>query len=237
MTISKITFPIYSTFILFSIIIGMIYIYISLRKTKKWKSFIWLFFILSFYMTLVFGIFLTFLMNHAKVTLNNIGLTSYGGALGLVLASLIFEKIYPLEKLLIKYSILALPLIYGIAKIGCFFSGCCYGIPYNGIFSVIYIDGLNIPLFPIQLLETVSFITIFFVLNKLRNKDNIIYISLVIMSLLKFTLDFLRYDHLRTMITINQIISVIVFIIGLILFLYKKIFKKDIKRNVEKPNN
>ncbi|MCI5703121.1 MAG: hypothetical protein MR265_03950 [Erysipelotrichaceae bacterium] len=40
-----------------------------------------------------------------------------------------------------------------ISKITYFIVGCCYGIPYNGPFSVTYPDNLNIPLFPVQLLK------------------------------------------------------------------------------------
>jgi prolipoprotein diacylglyceryltransferase len=44
------------------------------------------------------------------------------------------------------------------SKLGCFFTGCCHGRPYDGFFSVIYNSGShallqNVPLFPIQLAE------------------------------------------------------------------------------------
>jgi len=200
----------------------MVYIYISLKKERKFRKIIYLYFILSGYMALVFGILLSFILNQKELSITNIGLTSYGGALGVFLASLIFEKIIPLDNKLIKYSILSLPLTYGIAKIGCFFAGCCYGIPYNGIFGVTYIDELNISVFPVQLLESLVFIILFIVFNKYKNKDNIIYISLIGMAIFKFLLDFFRYEHYLKGITINQILSITILIITFAHFIYKK---------------
>ena len=68
--------------------------------------------------------------------------------------------------------------MYAIGKIGCFLVGCCYGIKYSGIFSVVYNYSLHAPvgvsLFPIQLVESIVFLLIFiYMLNKkLQNKFN-----------------------------------------------------------------
>ena len=134
--------------------------------------------------------------------------------MGMVLSSIIFEKTLFLKGYLLKYQVISLPLIYGISKIACFLSGCCYGIPAN-IISVTYIDTLNIPLFPIQLLEAIIFIIIFVICNKLKNEKNIIPITILISAFFKFSLDFLRYNHLEKLITINQIISIIIVLISL----------------------
>ena len=131
----------------------------------------------------------------------------------------------PQKNIYLKYAIISLPLIYSIGKIGCFLTGCCYGIEYNGIFSVTYTNELNIPLFPIQALESIVFMIIFLILNTIKKNKQIISITLIICASSKFILDFLRYDHMKTMITKNQIISIIVIIIGIILII-KKNFKK-----------
>lgn len=51
--------------------------------------------------------------------------------------------------------------------------------------------------------------------NKLKNEENIIPITILISAFFKFSLDFLRYNHLEKLITINQIISIIIVLISL----------------------
>ena len=227
MKISEFNFPIYAIIIVASILLGMFYIYIYLKKENKWKPLMWLYFLLSIYMILVFGKLFTFLTN-PDVNFLKTGLTSYGGAFGLILATLIFEKIVPSDKELVKASILSLPFIYGISKIGCFLVGCCYGIPYDGILSITYVDGANIPVFPVQLLETIIFLIIFIFLNRFKDSKNIVIISIITMSTFKFLLDFLRYEHYLKGFTTNQFISLFVLLISLIYFIgHKFVFKKS----------
>ncbi len=221
MIIPKFQFPIYVTIIVLSIIIGLIYIFVSIKKEKEWKPLVGLYFILSFYMILAFGILLSYLINPTKLDIFHPGLTSYGGAIGLLGSALIFERIINLNGKLIKYSILSLPLIYSVSKIGCLLAGCCYGIPYNGIGSIIYSSGLNIPVFPIQLLETIVFMIIFIIINKYKNSKNILLLSIIVMSVFKFLLDFLRYEHYEKVFTMNQMFSLLILIGTSFLLLYK----------------
>jgi prolipoprotein diacylglyceryltransferase len=152
-----------------------------------------------------------------------IGLSSYGGVLGVIISAWIFEKIMHTNNKLTKYAFLSLPLAYSIGKIGCFTAGCCSGIPYDGIFSITYVDKLNIPVFPIQLLETFTFFTIFALCDRYRNTKNIVYIETIICAVAKFLLDFLRYDHyISKKLTVNQIFSIFVIIITIIIYIVNK---------------
>ena len=153
------------------------------------------------------------------------GLSAYGGLIGVVIGSIIFEQIINCNGKVIKYAIISLPLVYGLTKIACFISGCCYGIPYNGIFKVIYKDGLNISLFPIQILETITFLVIFIICHFNRNKKNIGYITLLVVTIFKFLLDFLRYEHIKIMLSKNQIFSLVLIFIILIVWIKDKIKK------------
>ena len=101
------------------------------------------------------------------------------------------------------------------------------GIPYNGIFSVTYVDGLNISLFPIQIAETISFLVIFIVCNSLKKNKWITYITLIVTILTKLFLDMLRYDHLRILITPNQIASIVLLVIVIAVYIYN--FAKSLK--------
>ena len=53
----------------------------------------------------------------------------------------------------------AVPLAHAFGRIGCFFAGCCYGIPYDPPIGICLKNAIgtaptDIPLFPVQLLES-----------------------------------------------------------------------------------
>ena len=224
MVISKQTFPFYGIILLISIVISLFYIYRMLKKENIKDKNIYLYILLYGLFAIVFGKFYTMITSN-EYNILKAGLSSYGGLIGVILASIIFEFIVPTNKKIIKYTIISLPLTYGIGKIACFIAGCCYGIPYNGLFNVVYKDGLNIPLFPIQITETIVFIMIFIICNKLRNNKNIIYITIFISTIAKFLLDFLRYEHINKIITTNQIFSLVIIIVLIIIVIIKKLKK------------
>ena len=230
MIINKINFPLYGIIILISFLMGSIFNYIYLSKNEIEKRHIFLFTFMSIAYSIFGGINL-----HSLTTKNysifNIGLSSYGGAIGIILAAIIFDKMCHSNGIYLKSSIMSLPLIYSISKLACFFAGCCYGIPYSGIFSVTYPSGLNIPLLPIQLIETIVFFIVFLCCILFRNNKNIITITLILSALAKFTLDFFRYSHLNETISINQWISIAFIIIGLVLILKNKILKNSKVKN------
>ena len=222
MIFNKINFPIYGIIILLSVVIGMLYVYVSLRKDNYKDKNILLYFLMYITFSIVLGKMFTIVTDSNVNNFLTAGLSSYGGLIGVIAAAIIFEKILPTNNKIIKYSIISLPLIYGLTKIACFIVGCCYGIPYNGIFSITYTHGLNKPLFPIQITETIVFLIIFIICHKLRNNKNTIYIPIILVSMFKFILDFLRCDHITRSITVNQIFSVILLIGTIIVFIYTK---------------
>ena len=224
---NKINAPIYGKIILLSIIIGVIFNYIYLKR-KGIKKIRILSFCLTMYISIISGGIIFNFLFISKGNINQLGMSSYGGAIGIAISSIMFEIIYPNEEKFIKSSILSLPLIYSISKLACFFAGCCYGIPYNAFFSITYSDGLNIPLLPIQLIETVVFAVIFIFCIILRNNKKIIGITVILCSLSKFVLDFFRYSHIGKIISCNQIISIVLFLGG-IGFLMKDNICKDEK--------
>lgn len=218
MVIPKINFPIYGIIILLSGLIGLIYILYNLKKEGYRNKKILLYFCLYSMFALVFGKMYTILI-FGRGNIITATLSSYGGLFGVVLAAIIFEKIIPTNKTTIKYTILSLPLVYGLSKIACSLVGCCSGIPYKGIFKVKYLNELNIWQFPVQILEVIVFIILFIILHILKNKKYINYITILLVVTFKFLLDFLRYDHIDTLITKNQIFSIVLFVITTILFI------------------
>ena len=227
MVINRIDFPIYEVIMYSSIIIGIIYIFILLNKENLSKKNIITFFILFFIFSVFFAKLYNLIEHHGRGNILTIGFTGYGGLIGAILASYIYGKIYK-DNRFFKYTIISLPLIYGFAKLACFFNGCCYGIPYNGPLAVTYPQIMNKSLFPIQLLETIIFIIIFQICNSLHKNKNITYITLITVFISKFLLDFLRYSHTYKLFSNNQIVSILLLIITIIIYLYKN--KRIVKK-------
>ena len=226
MTIHRINFPIYELLILFSIIVGALYIWVSLNKENLARKHVLIFFTLFFFFTIFFGKLYT-CIEHPNSNFLTVGVTGYGGLIGGIFVA-ILSNIFFKDNRFFKYTIISTPLIYSFAKLACFFHGCCIGIPYNGPFAVTYPFLGNESYFPIQLVETIAFLIIFFVCNTLQNHKNITYITLILILSVKFLLDFLRYGHINKFLSNNQIMSIILFVIVVFIYFIKK-YKKTSK--------
>ena len=169
------------------------------------------------------------------------GFVFYGGLIGGILGMYIYTRAYKLP--IIDYFDTAasvVPLGHAFGRVGCFFAGCCYGMPYSGKFSVVYtttagMTPLNTPLFPIQLVESllllVTFGIIYTVILKYPNKrglPTILYVS--IYSVIRFVLEFFRGDKERGgigFLSTSQIVSLILLAGCISILVYvKKIRKK-----------
>ena len=160
------------------------------------------------------------------------GYVFYGGLIGGTVALFVSLKI--LKKNVFDYfNIYAtlLPLGHAFGRIGCFASGCCYGIEYSGIFSYTYTNAmdvntpLGIPVLPIQLIEaiclTLLFIFLIIVFFKYKETHLTTIIYCISYPILRFTLEFFRGDTERGVyllstsqwISLGIIISVIIYLI------------------------
>ena len=177
------------------------------------------------------GKILTLLQNYSlykNVDILYLGFTSYGGAIGALIALLAFKFIVrrPFKDILFIFTP-SIPLMYAIGKTGCFLAGCCYGIPYAGPGHVIYNYSLVAPagtcLFPVQIVETIAFLFIFIymIYKIITNKFSLrtIGISFILCGFAKFVLDFLRISHVNILISSNQIISIAFIVLGIIIVL------------------
>ncbi len=227
MKIHDIKFPSYGIIIVLAVIIGIIYIYRELKKEKLNDKRLFLYFFMMMVFAFTFGKIYTLVTDPNTKSILKAGFSAYGGLIGVVIAAIYFEMLVPAKKKIITYSIIALPLIYSITKIGCSIVGCCGGLPYKGIFHVIYVDHLNIPQVPIQMIEVIVFMILFIICNHFKDKKYISFITMSLVAICKFLLDFLRYDHLTKVITVNQIFSIILLIIVGITFIVVK--KKEAK--------
>ena len=167
------------------------------------------------------------------------GFVFYGGLIGGIIMGMIYGKIYKINpiKLVDIYAPL-IPLIHGFGRIGCFFAGCCYGMPsekYGVYFEAIGGAPQGIKLFPIQLVEAGINFIVFAVLFTLAVKKvfklgGITGAYLSVYAIERFILEFFRYDSIRGSafgISTSQWISIVLLPIGIILILFgEKIFKE-----------
>ena len=164
------------------------------------------------------------------------GLVFYGGLLGALIGIVIFCRITKLYlHFELDHAVVVFPLFHFFGRIGCALNGCCYGIEYHGIFAIQYseaniVQGISddiadFPRFPVQLLEAVIELGIFFFLlflyKKTRDKYSVTSIYLFIYSIVRFFDEFLRGDSARKIwgpFSTSQWISIFVFA-GVIIYL------------------
>ena len=163
------------------------------------------------------------------------GFVFYGGLIGGAVGLSIYALMYKLDtvKFFDIYA-LVLPLGHAIGRIGCFFSGCCYGIEYDGFFSVSYnktlgLTPLHTQLLPIQLIEAfllcILFIFLLFVYFKSPKRGMISAIYLYCYSVIRFVLEFFRGDTERGNIfnfSTSQIISMVLILVVSLCWIFKR---------------
>lgn len=164
------------------------------------------------------------------------GFVFYGGLIGGALGVVIYCKQFKLPlKPFMDVAAPAIPLMHGIARVGCLCAGCCYGMEYDGPFAITYPDNsfthgmAGVPRFPTQLVETVVNLILFVALyimvkrGKSRNGEALgVYI--IVYSIMRFFLEFVRGDAVRggfMGLSTSQWISLILLPLGIWLLLRK----------------
>lgn len=174
------------------------------------------------------------------------GMTFYGGFLTallvLVLLAFILIKDKAISLNLLDYTALLSALGYGVLRIACFLNGCCWGKFYSGPLSVQYFNpssampALGLPVFPVQLLDSIIGFTIFFLLKFFGTryeylKGYLLLLFILFYSLGRFITEFYRGDNARGVelflgLSTSQLISVGLFIVSVsvltLLFLKKQ---------------
>lgn len=169
------------------------------------------------------------------------GLVFYGGLLGAYAGILIFCRIYklyvPAE---LNNATVVFPLFHFFGRIGCTLNGCCYGIEYHGPLAIQYTDihivqGISDDIadfsrFPVQpleaLLELAIFFFLFFLYKKTKDKYSLTSIYLLIYSVIRFLDEYLRGDVIRGKwgpFSTSQWISLAIFVSVIIFLIVRKI--------------
>lgn len=130
------------------------------------------------------------------------GFVFYGGLLGGAVGLLIYGKQYKMD--MSKFADLyatVLPLGHAFGRVGCFFAGCCYGIPwrYGHVYhSTAGTTPLGVPLLPIQLIEAGALLVLFavqlflYLKNGKRYQNTLVYFC--VYPMIRFVLEFFRGD-------------------------------------------
>lgn len=218
----------YAYIVLLSVAIGYAVCIFRMRKDGVNKQTILYTSLLAFVCTMAGSFMFAFKIRSGGIEL---GFSGLGAAVGMITGVFISGIIIKDKPDLVMTSfVVSAPLMYGLAKIGCFLAGCCHGKEYYGPFAVVYSNEHKGSYFPIQLVDMVIFLLIhvFAVIltNKTKNKVRAIYIILAVTIPVRFALEYTRYYHDGTLIAPGQ---VTVLITGVIAFIMVAVWKKVLK--------
>lgn len=130
------------------------------------------------------------------------GLSFHGGLIGGLTTGWLYARRKQINFLaLADLCSPALALSYGIARIGCFLNGCCYGKPTNLPWAVRFhldpiSDRMTPPSHPTQLYAFMAAIVIFYLLTRIEKRrryvGQVFLTYLALYSVYRFLIEFLR---------------------------------------------
>jgi phosphatidylglycerol:prolipoprotein diacylglycerol transferase len=130
---------------------------------------------------MIFGAKLLYDVHHSQFDLAALLRAKHyqeGGFWGGLLAYLVLAV--PLAALLAKQKraaldlvALTIPIPWSVAKLGCFFNGCCYGRPSSLPWAIAFPEGeyapAGVPLHPVQVYEILAVLAILFIFRIVEN--------------------------------------------------------------------
>ena len=168
------------------------------------------------------------------------GLNVYGGVIVAIIGTFVYcrwRKISTLE--VFDYFSPAFGLGLGIARIGCFLNGCCFGTPTDlpwgvsfPLGSIPYAVYFDAPLHPSQLYTSLYGFGLFFLLHFMMKRrrfvGQIVALLFMIEAVFRFAIEYVRYYeeemHLHVSgldTTYNQVMSLALFLLGLGIYIYQ----------------
>ena len=183
----------------------------------------------------------SYLLDHPEsiAALLSGGFVFYGGLIGGIFGRWVYTRMYKLNFWGMTDALVpSVPLMHAFGRLGCFCAGCCYGMPFPAPLGLSFdaspVAPHGVTLFPVQLLEAFLNLIIFGVLllyaRKPRGRGKIIGLYMSAYAVMRFLLEFLRFDAERGGfwgLSTSQWISLILLPIGLYLLLTNKNKKQN----------
>jgi phosphatidylglycerol:prolipoprotein diacylglycerol transferase len=206
-----------------------------------------LIFVVGFFGSKLFYLLEDFNIKSIKFKFINIknGYVLYGGLIFVFLSSYYYAKSKNINKLiLLDLNTIALCLSVSMGKIACLSTGCCYGLPTNlKSIGLVYSNKIclaypkNEPLFPIQIMDSLFALVLFFVylyIHKVKKLEpgSVFSSFCIIYPIYRFISENFRADVSRGfvfdgLLSLSQFYSLLVLLIVLI---YKIVLKFNLYR-------
>jgi phosphatidylglycerol:prolipoprotein diacylglycerol transferase len=170
------------------------------------------------------------------------GLSMFGGLVLAIVCGIVYVHIKKLNVWRIADMVApSIMLGLGIARIGCFLNGCCFGLPSESCLAVVF--PYNSPagyiypdtsIFPIQLVASLGGFLIFgllLLLERFKSFDGFTFwLMLMLYSTARFAIDFFRYYEESMIfarigsadITVNQALIVLIFLFSVFMWIYRR---------------
>lgn len=163
------------------------------------------------------------------------GMVYYGGFIGGCIGLALYTKFSKelSRKVVFDLFAVCIPLFHVFGRIGCFLSGCCYGIESSWGFvahgNTVVPELNDVMRMPVPLMEAACNLLIFIVLLSIflkgKKEGELIWYYMLIYPVVRFVLEFFRGDAIRGFLfglSTSQWISIILFCIAVFkLFLWK----------------
>lgn len=182
---------------------------------------------LLYFITQIPNLLSSFSVNSLITAFLHSGYVFYGGLLGVLFTVWLSVRNKP-ERAQSYFNFLApaIPLFHFFGRIGCFLTGCCYGKDFAK--PVVLFNSIILYQIPVQLIEAVFELCLFFVIYLLqrRRTPHLIYLYLTSYSVFRFIIEFFRGDEVRGIyfnLSTAQWISI--FIFGYVLFKFWRLNK------------
>lgn len=204
-SIGRVEIASYSFFVLLGLVIGIItYIVLSKRnKTYNRNAFIVLIAAITFgtlgaKLPIWIANYKLIIANSADIQLIMSGRTIIGGLIGGTIGVILTKKVLKIKVRMGNQIAPAAAIGIAIGRIGCFFRGCCYGIPTYSTWGVDFGDGILRN--PTQLYEAVfdvgMFIYLLIISKKVDEPGKLFRVFLNCYFSFRFLIEFIRVNDI-----------------------------------------
>lgn len=217
-------FPTYTLFVALGIFAGILYYLADVNKRHAQGEGV----IQIVSAALIFGVLgskIPLVLEGADLQTVIFGKSIVGGLIGGMLGVVLVKKLLKIHLKLGNIIAPSVALGMGIGRLGCFFNGCCYGIPSS--WGMDFGDGLL--RYPTQLFEVGFHLSAFFMLHHLKFRvetPGILFkVYILAYFTFRFVIEFIRENPVVYLgLTIYQLLCILVVVyVGLTLFIqYRK---------------